>query len=540
MFGLLNSESKTIAGAAMLVGVLSLLSRVVGFIRDRILAGEFGAGDTLDIYYAAFRVPDALFTLLVVGALSASFIPLFTKHFHRVAGKTDAWKLTNNTLNILGTAMALVSIILFVFADPLSELVAPGFNTLKQRSVADFTRVMLLAELLLMGSVVFGSVLQGLRRFFLYALAPIFYNIGIIVGALWLSDILGPIGLAWGVVLGAFLHLLVQLYGVLEAGYQYRWTFDWKNRDVREVIALMGPRVLGLAVSQINVILMTIIASGLAVGSVTVLTFAFNIQFLPIGIVGVSFAVAAFPILCEHAERKETERFISTFSLSVRQILFFIVPLTLLFLILRAQIVRVVVGAGKFGWEETILTADTLAFFTLSFFAQALVFLFARAYFALHDTMTPLVAGLVAATVNLLGSLYFSREAGVVGLALAFSISSIVNLILLWVPLRNRLGSLGELSIVQSLYVFTSAGLVSGAVMQLLKPVVVSVISLDTFFGVLSQGLIAGGAGLVAYGAICASLRNREMLDFSVSVRRRLFKKYQPEETVQTETTTGA
>lgn len=535
MLNLTNNETKTIAGAAMLVGVFSLVSRVVGFVRDRILAGTFGAGDVLDVYYAAFKLPDLLFHLLVIGALSASFIPLFIKHYHRVAGRQQAWQLTNNVLNLIGIGMAVLSVALFLLADPLAELIAPGFFAPKQQQVADFTRVMILAEFLLALSVVFGSVLQGLKRFLLYALAPIFYNIGIIIGALWLTDMLGPIGLAWGVVLGAFFHLLVQLYGVMQSGYRYQWMLDWQSRDAREILMLMGPRVIALALSQLNTLIMTVIASGLAIGSVAMFNFAFNIQFLPIGIIGVSYAIAAFPMLSEHAEKKDDERFIGALSASARQVLFFIVPFTVLFLVLRMQIVRVVVGAGAFGWAETIVTADTIAFFTLSFFAQCLIFLFTRAFFALRDTTTPLVAGVVGAVVTLLGSLYFSREVGVAGLAFAFSIGAIVNLVLLWVPLHTRLGTLHEWRIVQSLYVFTGAGLFAGFVMQLMKSVVVRFVSLDTFVGVLLQGLIAGGAGLIAYGLIAWLLKNPEMRDFVSSIRRRLFRQYQPEETVVVE-----
>jgi putative peptidoglycan lipid II flippase len=537
MLQTLHHEAKTIASAAMLVGVLSFISRVVGFIRDRILAGTFGAGDTLDVYYAAFKIPDLLFNLLVIGALSASFIPLFIKRYEGAGGKEDAWKLTNNALNIIAVTMAVCALGLFVFAPSLSQVIAPGFFGPKQDRVADFTRVLLLAEWMLAVSVVFGSVLQGLKRFFLFALAPVAYNVGIIFGALVLTDFMGPIGLAFGVVAGAFLHFLVQGYGVLQSGYRYQWIFHGRDRDVRAMMRLMGPRVLALAVSQINFILMAVIGSGLAVGSVTIFTFAYNIHFLPIGIIGVSYAIAAFPVLALHAEHQDWERLRQSISGSVRQILFFIIPLTLLFLVLRMQIVRVVVGAGAFGWEETIATANTLAFFTLSLFAQCLVFLLSRVFFALHDTATPLGAGLVSAVVGLLGGLYFSREAGVVGLALAYSLAALVNLVLLWIPLRVRLQSLCELSILRSLYILSVAGLVAGVVMQLAKPLVVQVIPLDTFLGVLTQGLVAGGLGLFTYGLIARLLKSPEMEDLMVSLRRRAFRAYRLSESLPPDTT---
>lgn len=535
---MLHRESKTITGAAIIVGVLSFASRIVGLVRDRILAGEFGAGDVLDIYYAAFKIPDFLFSLLVIGALSASFIPLFTKHYKAIGKNVSAWKLTNNVLNLIAVTFAIISILLFIFADPLSQLIAPGFHPTKQETVAAFTRVMLLAQFILSISVVYGSVLQGMRRFFLYSLAPIFYNIGIIFGAFFFVDRMGIIGLAWGVVLGAILHFLVQLYGVLQAGYTYEWRFLWRDKESVEIIKLMGPRVLSIGVSQINFIIMTIIASGLAVGSVTVFNFAYNIQFFPIGIIGIAYAIAAFPALCDHANKKHFNKFIETLSATTRQILFLIVPMMFIFMILRAQIVRVVVGAGAFDWAATILTADTLAFFSLSFFAQALVFLYARAYFALHDTITPFVAGVISGVVNIFASLALVHIFGVVGLGAAFSISSLVNLVLLWAPLRNRLGSIGELKILQSLYIISTASIAAAIMTQVLKPIMVHFISLETFFGVLFQGLVAGGAGLVVYGVVAYFLKSPEMFDFIAAVRRKFFKKQIPEEALSTESPT--
>ena len=200
MLTFFRRESKTIIGAATVVGILSFASRVVGFVRDRVLAGEFGAGDTLDVYYAAFKIPDLLFNLIVVGALSASFIPLFLKHYQNPLGKHNAWKFTNDALHLIGIAMVVLSIVLMVFSEPLAALVAPGFHQVKQLRVAEFMRVMFLAQILLAISLIYGSVLQSLKKFLLYALAPIYYNIGNIIAAMGLVYFIGPMGLAWGVV----------------------------------------------------------------------------------------------------------------------------------------------------------------------------------------------------------------------------------------------------------------------------------------------------------------------------------------------------
>ena len=540
MFGFLNKESKTIVGAAAIVGLLSFVSRIVGLVRDRILLGEFGAGDVLDAYYAAFKLPDLLFGLFVVGSLSASFIPIFSRHFHSPLRRDRAWEFTSNTLNLLAVAMAGMSVILFIFADPLAGLIAPGFDPAKQGMVAQMTRVMLLAQFFLAASVVFGSVLQGLKRFLLFSLAPIFYNVGIITGALFLAKPFGPIGLAWGVVLGAFLHLVVQLLGVISAGFRWSPRFDWKDADTHEMVRLTGPRMMGVAVSQVNFVILTIIATTLAVGSVTIFQVAYNIQFFAIGIFGVSYAIAVFPQFVLEAENGDTRALVATFSHAVRQVLFFMVPMMVVFLILRAQIVRVVAGAGQFDWNATILAADTLAFFTLSFVAQALTFILSRAFFAYRDTMTPLVAGLVSALLSLIAALWFSQHFGVVGLAMAFSIAAIVNLLLLWMPLRQRTGTLDEARIVRSLFTISTAGLACAVVTQFLKPVIVSVIALDTFLGVLTQGFIAGGAGLFVYLLVSYGFRSEELSDVVSGLKRRILRKSAPEETVTPESTTAA
>lgn len=532
MFKFLGRESKTIIGAATVVGVLSCASRIVGFVRDRILAGEFGAGDTLDIYYAAFKIPDLLFSLLVVGALSASFIPLFLSHYQRPLGKESAWTFTNNALHLIGGAIVIFSAGLMIFAEPLATLVAPGFNEVKQLRVAEFMRVMFFAQILLTISLVYGSVLQSLKKFFLYALAPIFYNLGIILGAVWFVDRLGTIGLAWGVFLGAFLHLLVQVVGVRGSGYRYRWMWDMRSKDVREMIRLMGPRTLGLAVNQLMVLLLTILASTFVAGSLTVFQFAYNIEFFPVGIIGVSFAIAVFPTLSELAQKDDMQGFIDVIANTTRQLLYLLIPMTLLFLIFRAQIVRVVVGAGEFDWSATIATADTLAFFALTFIPQSLIFVLARAFYAMHDTLSPLIIALVSALVGMLSAFVLKEPFGVISLAMAYSIASAVNAVLLWVFLRQRLGTLHESSLLTLIFKLSVAGMAAGIVMQLLKPVVLAFLSLESFFGVFFQAVLAGGVGLLVYVLIAGILRVEEQSRFLATLKRSTFRQARPQEVV--------
>ncbi|MFH1712408.1 MAG: lipid II flippase MurJ, partial [Patescibacteria group bacterium] len=266
----------------------------------------------------------------------------------------------------------------------------------------------------------------------------------------------------------------------------------------------------------------------------TIIQFAYNLNFFPIGVIAVSFAIAAFPTLCDLSNRRDQTGFIQTFSTTVRQILFFVIPATFIFILLRAQIVRVVLGAGEFDWQATIATADTLGFFAISFFAQALVFILIRAYFAYHDTLTPFIVGLVAAAINIIAALLLTLKFGVQGLGVAFSLAAIIQVILLWVPLRQRIGTLDEWRIIRSFAILTIAGFAGALTTQVMKTIVVNFITLDTFFGVLLQGLIAGTIGLIVYGTIAYFFKSEEMIEFIKGMKRRLFKKAKPEETIVT------
>jgi putative peptidoglycan lipid II flippase len=530
---LFSTATTSVVSAAVIVAGFSLLSRVVGFIRDRILAGIFGAGDELDIYYAAFRVPDFIFQLVVIGALSACFIPVFTKYF----GKDDerAWKYTSNVVNILLVAFLIIAAVGVMLADVYTPWVVHGFSPEKQAAVVDATRIMFLGQAFFAISMVFGSVLQGAKRFILYSFAPIVNNIGILFGAVFLVPLFGLMGLAWGAVLGALLHALIQTVGVYALGYRYSFSLDLFDKDVQQTIRQMGPRVMGIAVGQFNFLLMTIIATGLVAGSVTVLQFAYNLNFFPIGVIGVSFAIAAFPTFCEFAKGNETTKLRDAFSSTVRQVLFFIIPATIISLLLRAQIVRLVFGAGIFDWTATSITADTLAMFAVSFFAQCLVFIVIRVFFAYEDSWTPFAAGVIAAIINGVGGFVLAPLYGVPGLAWAFSLSSMVQLAILWVLLKGKLGSLDERVILRSTLILSLAGIAAAAVTQSMKYAVVEYVQLDTFMNVLLQTVIAGGAGLFMYFATAFILHSPEMLAFANGVRARFIRTAKPTETVQQE-----
>jgi len=525
---LFNGEINSITMAALLVGASSLISRFLGIFRDRILAGQFGAGDSLDIYYAAFRIPDLIFNLLILGALSAGFIPIFTSLINSPSAKIkslfgdnhkEAWELTSDVLNILAVALLILCGLGVIFAPQIMRFITPGFSPEKISLTAGLSRIMFLSPIFLGISSIFGGVLQSFKRFFVYSLSPIFYNIGIIIGALYLAPIWGIYGLAWGVCLGAAAHMLVQVPALIQLGFRYKFSFNLRSPKIIKIWLMMVPRTMSLAVSQLNLVVITIIASTLSSGSLTVFNLANNLQSFPVGIFGISFAIAAFPAMSASAFDKKN--LVKDLSSTTRQILFFIIPATIILLALRAQIIRVVLGSGRFDWQDTVLTVNTLGFFLLSLFAQGLIPLLVRAFYARHDAKTPFLIGLVTALANIFLSIWLSRRLGVAGLALAFSLASILNLILLWLWLNLEIGRIDEMKIFISTVKFSFAALVAGAAVQGVKLLIGANIDMTKFLGVLTQGLVAGVAGIFIYLLVCWILKSQELFDFWSAIKRR-------------------
>jgi len=312
----------------------------------------------------------------------------------------------------------------------------------------------------------------------------------------------------------------VQIPALIKLGFKYRFKFEIKNPKVIKIWLMMVPRTMSLAISQLNLLVITIVASTMASGSLAVFNFANNLQSFPVGIFGISFAIAAFPALSAYAFDKK--KLVEDLSLTVRQILFFIIPSTVILLALRAQIIRVILGTGKFDWQDTILTINTLGFFAVSLFAQALVPLLIRVFYARHDAKTPFIIGLFSALINIILSIKLSRGLGVSGLALAFSISNVINLIALWAWLNFEIGKIEELKIFISTVKFSLAALACGLAVQGAKLLIGTNIDMTKFLGVLTQGLIAGLAGIITYLLVCFILRSEELFSFWASLKRRL------------------
>lgn len=528
---LLNNKSKTIFSATFVLATAAVISRALGLFRDRLLAGRFGAGDELDIYYAAFRLPDLIFSILIMGAISSALIPVFAEYFRK--DKEESWRLINNVVNLAFLSLVIIAAALAILAPKLMSLVAPGFSGAKKEMTIALTRIMFLSPCILGLSSIFSGILQYFHRFFVYALAPIMYNIGIIIGILVFVPVWGLMGLAWGVVLGAILHMLIQLPSAIYSGFSWKPILALSHKGLRKIIKLMIPRTIGLAGSQINFLVITAIASTLASGSIAVFNLANNLQYVPIGVFGIAFATAAFPALAKSFAQKNKKSFSKNFSSAFSQILFLIIPISALLFILRAQIVRIILGTGKFGWVDTRLTAAAIGIFTISIFAQSLIPLLSRAFYAFHNTRTPVLISLLSIVLNIGFSFLFVwalndsgsfsslisrilklkdiKEIAILGLPLAFSLANIINFAILlkffvkkielWQP-KYILNTFLKICLSTLLMAITTYGL-----LQILD------LFLDsrTFIGIFLQGGLAAFAGIIVYCLTMFFLKTEEV-----------------------------
>ncbi len=437
-----SATSRRVAGAALIVMAFFIISRFTGLAREIIIGARFGTSAEYDAYLAAFRVPDLLFQLVAGGALGSAFIPVFAGHWVR-GEKPAAWLLFSRVLNLVTLLLILLAATAILFAQPLvSNIIAPGFSPEQQAETAQLMRIMLT------GTVVFGAsglvmgALNATQHFLWPAAAPVVYNLAIIASVWWLAPRMGIAGLAWGVVAGAIGHLLVQLPQLMRTGVVYAPSADLRDAGVREVLRLMGPRVLGLFFVQMQFLVNTILASGLAAGSLSALNYAWLIMLLPLGIFAQSVATAVFPTFAAQIAEGDADAMRRTLSQTLRTVLFLIIPAAVGLITFGAMIVRLLLERGSFTADSTALVAYALAFYALGLVGHASLEIMVRAFYALHNTWTPVLVGVGAMLLNILLSFWWVQPLGFGGLALANSVATLLEALLLLILLRRALGGI--------------------------------------------------------------------------------------------------
>ncbi|HZJ18633.1 MAG TPA: murein biosynthesis integral membrane protein MurJ [Patescibacteria group bacterium] len=441
-----------IISAAFVIMFTIVFSQILGLIRQRLLVSIFGASNILGVYLASSRLPDFLFQLVIAGALSSAFIPIFSDFLGK--DKKEAYKMAS-TLLILGLILfSILSFILFIFAEPFSRLMAPGFSFEQTKLMASLTRIIIAGELLFIVGTFFSAVLQSYSHFFIPGIAAALYNLGIIVSIIVLSPTLGIYSAAYGVIFGAFIFVIAQLPLIKKVDFSFIPTLSIKTKGVMEVLKLMWPRTISIAIFQLGTIITVTLVSFLPNPgrNYVIFDYAQTLAFAPVALFGQAIAQAAFPVLSR--EKNKLDQFRITFITSLNQLMYLVLPFSALLLVLRIPIVRLLFGAGQFDWAATVLTGQTLAFFSISIFAQALFSLISRGFYALHDTKTPLIVGTLTTIMTLsLGALFiFYYHFGIVSIAIAYSISSIINTIILLGFLDRKTGGFDKKPLLISIF----------------------------------------------------------------------------------------
>ena len=440
-----KSAGTSLTAATIILMASFVGSRVLGLLRDVAIGHAFGTSPELDAYLAAFRIPDTLFQLLAGAALGSAFVPVFARYLARDQER-EGWLLANSLLNAIVAALVLASLVAFLFTPTLLAWMAPGWasDPEKLSLAVELTRIMLLSPVIFGASGLMMAILNARQHFLWPAIAPMLYNLSIMAAALFLAGGLGVRGLALGVVAGALLHLLVQVPELRRQGMRYTPVIAWRLDGFRRVLALMGPRILGLAAVQLNFAVTTMLASTLNAGSLAALNYAFLIMMAPLGVFGMAISTAVFPTMAEQVARHEYDQLRTMLSEALRLILFLTLPAIAFLIVLREPVVGLLFQRGAFDDASRQLTAYALLFYALGLAGHATIEITTRVFYAVHDTRTPVTLSLASMGAYVLLGIWLVQPLRIGGLALALSIAASLEGIFLLGLVRRRLGSIGE------------------------------------------------------------------------------------------------
>lgn len=518
-----NHRQKSILSASIVLGVTFALSAVLGFLRSRFLYAHFFSCCVLelDAYNAAFRLPDLIFKLLVTGALSASFIPVFSSYLHR--DEQTAHRIASTVINLLLIVFIAVSSIVLIFAPQLTTIIAGGFSSTQLQLMTELTRILLLAQVFFLISNFLTGILQVNQIFLLPAISPIIYNIFIILGIFTLAPTFGIHGVAWGAVVGAFFHFAIQLPALHRTGFKYSLTIQPQLDGVKEVVRLMLPRSLSLGLGEIENTVTLFFASSLAAGSLSLLNLSLQIMYLPSRIFGTTVGQASLPILSKNIARNELDIFRDTVRKTILQSLFIALPITTIILVHRVPIIRLAFGAKQFPWSATLLTARTLALLTPAIACQAVIQILVRSFYAYHDTKTPLFVSTVSLFFNVLTSFLLVNytSLGILGLAISVSIGNLVQCLGLaylfirkvdgsgWSDVFWRIGKITFASVVMGFFTWSFTKIADHFILDTSRTIsLIAVFSASTALGIL------------CYLVVAKSIRLQELQDYSLYWQR--------------------
>lgn len=440
-----KKKQEDILSAAFIIAFSVALSRILGLVRYRLLAEHFGQNiKLLDSFIAAAILPDAIFEVFIFGAIALAFIPVFSQYVSKDK-QEKAWELASSMITIGILLFVVLTILVLIFADFIAPITAPGLVARDPSTrflIGNLLRIMIFAQLFFVVSIFFTGILQSFKRFLIPAIASVLYNLGIILGIVFLSPSIGIFAPAIGMVMGAILHLFIQLPLIISMGFRYRPKIDFKNKDVRETFILMWPRSISLGLIRLADIINVAIASVAAVGSIVAFNFAQVLQLVPTSLFAASLAQAALPSLAIEFNTKRTEQFKKVFGETFHQIIFLVLPLAAILAILRIPVVRLVFGARDFPWEITVLTGRLLIAFSIGIIGQSVSLLLTRSFYAVKDSVTPVKVEIFTISLNIISSLVLVLvfKFPLITLAINYSITNLLNAVLLFYFLNRKIG----------------------------------------------------------------------------------------------------
>jgi putative peptidoglycan lipid II flippase len=428
-----------LGGASALIAVASLLSYAVGLVRDRTIAVHFGTTTATDTYNASFLIPDMLFNLFIAGALTAAFMPIFSEYIHK--DKKEAESLANTMLSGASILIAVLSVIAFIFMDNIIPAAFPAVALEGQADIIFMTRLMLPSAFLFAISNTLGNILMTYRHFFSFAISPVLYNLGIITGVVFMNDKFGIYSAAIGVLIGASLHLIIRLIDLFTTKYRYKPELKVKHPGFKKIIKLMIPRSIGLIAWQINLYIFAIVGMRMVEGGLAAFNFARNIQSFAVSLFGIAFATAVFPNLNAAISKNDKEAFTTNIQKTMHRILFFTIPAAVGIVMLAKPITDLILGGGEFGEESLEMTSIILLFFALSIPFESLTHLFARSYYAMKNTITPMIINVLSLGIIASVTIFLAPKLGIqwfsIGFTIGFAIYTLLFILLLSRHFKN-------------------------------------------------------------------------------------------------------
>ena len=516
-------EERQVARAAGVIGAATLLSRVLGFVRDMVVARAFGASYVADAFYVAYRIPSLLRELFAEGSMSAAFVPVFT-HTLTNQSREEARRLARAAFSLILVVVSSITVLGVLFAPAIVSLIAPGFgdDPGKSELTAHLTRVMFPYLLWISLAALAMGVLNSLRAFAAPALSPALFNLSIIASVFFLAPFLDEpvVAVAWGVSVGGIAQLAVQLPALRRLGMSFAWSWQPDHPGLRRMGALLLPTLAGLSVSQVNIFINTLLASFLAQGSVTYLYYAMRLVQFPLGVFGVALSTALLPTLSSQAAKGDVQALRDTVSFGLRLILFISLPAMIGLIMLRVPIVHLIFEHGRFGAADTAGTASALLGYTVGLWAFAGVRVIVPVFYARQDTVTPVIAAILAVATNIGASLALMGPLGHAGLALATALASALNFLVLLAVLHRRLERFGGRRIARSAFQSLMASIPTAVIGGLMSAMAIWT---EPGAWLAKALLVAGGIGASAasYGALQALWRNEEARFVWQLLRRR-------------------